>query len=259
MTSSAAIYGITPLVGIEAPIWTGKVAWAMPTIIVIDAWQWTPFVYLILLAGLQSLPLDVMEAARIDGASTWQRFWRITMPTVDPVHLHRCAAALHGRVNMGYAAALSYVIVLIVDGSGVRVHPPGAGALSMRKRIAVGLQNVAIVLVLIVVTFPFVWVFRHRLGGTPFRFFLLAMRTLILVYPVYMTPLVAWIMVDFFREVPREMEEAALIDGCSQWGLFWRVVVPVAILNFIGGWNEFLFALIVQTRLVRGLTLGAVQ
>ena len=89
---------------------------------------------------------------------------------------------------------------------------------------------------------------RHRLGGTPFRFFLLAMRTLpaiaivipiytmfrelrlldtywalILVYPVYMTPLVAWIMVGFFREVPREMEEAALIDGCSQWGLFWRV------------------------------------
>ena len=71
-----------------------------------------------------------------------------------------------------------------------------------------------------------------------------------------MTPLVAWIMVGFFREIPREMEEAALIDGCSQWGLFWRVVVPVAapglvavaILNFIGGWNEFLFSLILTSR-----------
>ena len=117
MTSSAAIYGITPLVGIEAPIWTGKVAWAMPTIIVIDAWQWTPFVYLILLAGLLSLPLDVMEAARIDGASVWQRFWRITLPLLTPFIYTRSAsrsAALHGRVNMGYAAALSYVIVLIV-------------------------------------------------------------------------------------------------------------------------------------------------
>ena len=71
---------------------------------------------------------------------------------------------------------------------------------------------------------------------------------LILVYPVYMTPLVAWIMVGFFREIPREMQEAALIDGCSQWGLFWPVVVPVAILNFIGGWNEFLFALILTSR-----------
>ncbi|MCY4483130.1 MAG: phytanoyl-CoA dioxygenase family protein [Spirochaetaceae bacterium] len=98
---------------------------------------------------------------------------------------------------------------------------------------------------------------------------------LILVYPVYMTPLVAWIMVGFFREVPREMEEAALIDGCSQWGLFWRVVLPVAAPGFSTNkgilWGEMAavgvtasipviaFALIVQKRLVRGLTLGAVQ
>ena len=95
------------------------------------------------------------------------------------------------------------------------------------------------------------------------------------VYPVYMTPLVAWIMVGFFREVPREMEEAALIDGCSQWGLFWRVVLPVAAPGFSTNkgilWGEMAavgvtasipviaFALIVQKRLVRGLTLGAVQ
>ena len=125
---------------------------------------------------------------------------------------------------------------------------------------------------------------RFRIGGTPFRFFLLAMRTLpgiaiiiplyamfrdlglldtywalIIVYPVYMTPLVAWMMIGFFREVPLEMEEAASIDGCSQWGVFWRIVVPVtlpgfvaaAILNFIGGWNEFLFSLILTGRNVQ--------
>lgn len=135
------------LAGIDAPIWTGKVAWAMPTIIAIDAWQWTPFVYLILLAGLQSLPLDVMEAARIDGASTWQRFWRITLPLLTPfiyiAALLRFMDAFRSFdivfvltgggpadstllasmyvymqglrfFNMGYAAALSYVIVLIV-------------------------------------------------------------------------------------------------------------------------------------------------
>ena len=59
-------------------------AWAIPTVIVIDAWQWTPFVYLILLAALQSLPVDVMEAVRINGASVWQRFWRITLPLLTP-------------------------------------------------------------------------------------------------------------------------------------------------------------------------------
>jgi sorbitol/mannitol transport system permease protein len=49
-------------------------------IIVAIVWQWTPFMMLILLAGLQSRPLDVIEAARIDGASTWQIFTHMTLP-----------------------------------------------------------------------------------------------------------------------------------------------------------------------------------
>jgi sorbitol/mannitol transport system permease protein len=49
-------------------------------IIVAIVWQWTPFMMLILLAGLQSRPLDVVEAARIDGASTWQIFTNMTLP-----------------------------------------------------------------------------------------------------------------------------------------------------------------------------------
>ena len=49
-------------------------------IIVAIVWQWTPFMMLILLAGLQSRPLDVIEAARIDGASTWQIFTNMTLP-----------------------------------------------------------------------------------------------------------------------------------------------------------------------------------
>ena len=46
----------------------------------VDTWQWTPFVTLILLAGLQALPTDPYESGRIDGASEWQLFWRITVP-----------------------------------------------------------------------------------------------------------------------------------------------------------------------------------
>lgn len=54
------------------------------SIIVALVWQWTPFMMLILLAGLQSRPLDVVEAARIDGASSWQIFTNMTLP-----HLRR--------------------------------------------------------------------------------------------------------------------------------------------------------------------------
>jgi sorbitol/mannitol transport system permease protein len=53
---------------------------AMPAVIVSLVWQWTPFMMLILLAGLQAQPGDVLEAARVDGASAWQTFCHITLP-----------------------------------------------------------------------------------------------------------------------------------------------------------------------------------
>ncbi len=58
---------------------------ARTTIIAIDAWMWIPFMVILLLAGLQALPLDVKEAAKVDGASTWQTFWEITFPLMLPV------------------------------------------------------------------------------------------------------------------------------------------------------------------------------
>jgi multiple sugar transport system permease protein len=52
----------------------------VPVLVVVDTWQWTPFVTLILLAGLQALPVDPYESGRIDGASNWQLFWHLTIP-----------------------------------------------------------------------------------------------------------------------------------------------------------------------------------
>ena len=51
---------------------------------VVDVWHWTPFVFLLLLAGLESLPQDVYEAARIDGASAWQELRYVTLPMMLP-------------------------------------------------------------------------------------------------------------------------------------------------------------------------------
>jgi multiple sugar transport system permease protein len=52
--------------------------------VVVDIWHWTPFVFLLLLAGLESLPQDVYEAARIDGASAWQELRYVTLPMMLP-------------------------------------------------------------------------------------------------------------------------------------------------------------------------------
>jgi len=58
---------------------------ALFAILMTDVWQWTPFLMLIVLAGLQSIPLELHEAAEVDGASPWQSFWRITLPLLLPV------------------------------------------------------------------------------------------------------------------------------------------------------------------------------
>lgn len=74
-------------VGIPSPDWTVSVAWALPVVVFVDVWQWTPFVALILLSGMQSVSIEVTEAAELDGLSEWQKLWRIVMPLVRPVLL----------------------------------------------------------------------------------------------------------------------------------------------------------------------------
>lgn len=58
---------------------------ALPALILVDIWEWTPFMFLILLAGIQSLPQEPFEAARVDGASSWNMFWHLTVPMLKPV------------------------------------------------------------------------------------------------------------------------------------------------------------------------------
>lgn len=71
-------------VGIPRSDWLASPQWVIPVVAFIDTWQWTPYVALIVLGGLQSLPPNVYEAAQIDGASRWKTFWRITLPLLMP-------------------------------------------------------------------------------------------------------------------------------------------------------------------------------
>ncbi len=73
------------LVGLERIPFLASPTWAMISVILVDAWQWTPFAVLVLLAGLESLPVEPFEAARMDGASKWGEFWYITLPLLAPV------------------------------------------------------------------------------------------------------------------------------------------------------------------------------
>ena len=77
---NAALRGI----GLSPPAWTSSPEWALPVVLLADMWQWTPFVMIILLAGLRSVPSRVFEAARVDGSNRWQTFRYILLPMMAP-------------------------------------------------------------------------------------------------------------------------------------------------------------------------------
>jgi len=67
--------------------WLGSPQFAMTSIIITDIWQWTPFCYLILYAGMQGIPLEVYDAAKVDGAGSWQTVFSVTIPLLKRVFL----------------------------------------------------------------------------------------------------------------------------------------------------------------------------
>jgi len=71
--------------GLERINWLGRPASALISVMIVDIWQWTPFAMLIFLAGLESLPLEPYEAARVDGAHAWQIIRYITLPQLAPI------------------------------------------------------------------------------------------------------------------------------------------------------------------------------
>jgi len=81
------------------------------------------------------------------------------------------------------------------------------------------------------------------LFGTPFA--------LVLTYPVFTLPFTVWVLTSFFRGLPREIEQAAIMDGASYLQTFWYVLLPLTapalvttgLLSFVSSWNEYLFAL----------------
>ncbi|MEP0321441.1 carbohydrate ABC transporter permease [Bauldia litoralis] len=79
-------YGVSFFTGIDPSSFQmiGDVSLAPWSIVIVDVWMWTPYVMLICLAGLRSIPDYIYEAAEVDRASTWRRFWSITLPMALP-------------------------------------------------------------------------------------------------------------------------------------------------------------------------------
>jgi multiple sugar transport system permease protein len=80
--------------------------------------------------------------------------------------------------------------------------------------------------------------------------------SLVLAYPTFTLPFATWLLVGYFKSIPADLEEAALVDGCTRFGAFRRIVLPlakpgllaVALFTLTNAWNEFLFAFVFITK-----------
>jgi multiple sugar transport system permease protein len=97
--------------------WFAQAETAMAAVLVVDLWKNFPFFTLLLLAGLQGVPDELYEAAEVDGANAWYRFWRITLPLLTPVIVASVILRVIGLVN-----APDLMIILTHGGPGLATH-----------------------------------------------------------------------------------------------------------------------------------------
>ena len=93
--------------GIEGLNWLGEPGLAMFAIVFTDIWQWTPFIFIIVIAGLQSLPSEIVEAAKIDGANWWQTIFLVKLPMIKSILL---IAFLMRLIDVFRALEVMYIL-----------------------------------------------------------------------------------------------------------------------------------------------------
>ncbi len=142
------------LIGIEPQVWLGDPELAFFAIVFTDIWQWTPFIFIIIIAGLQALPSEVLEASRIDGVNWWQQIFFVKLPMIRSIlviallmrliDVFRALEVMYiltgggpGRATellslhiynrafdtqqLGYAAAISVLLILLVFGLSLAI------------------------------------------------------------------------------------------------------------------------------------------
>jgi multiple sugar transport system permease protein len=138
---------LTVPLGVPQPSWLTDPGLALWTIIVADVWEWTPFTVLVLLAALQMMPGEPLEAARVDGASAWQRFRWVTLPLLRPALI---LAALFRLIDSFKAFPL--VFVMTGGGPGVATEPTNYYAYTQAfNHTDIGYSSAMIVVMLAVV------------------------------------------------------------------------------------------------------------
>ena len=155
-------------VGIQGPQWLHSTTWAMPSVIVMSNWMGIAPAILILLAGLQGIPTELIEAAEIDGATAWQKMRSITLPLLTPALFFVVVTSLIGAfqaftqfyiMTQGGPAYATTPMVLYIFRNAFEFYKMGYAA-----TIAIALFSIILVITVIQWRVARTWVygFEHR-------------------------------------------------------------------------------------------------
>src|SRR5438445_183610 len=229
----------------------------MATVVAVEVWRWTPFMMLIILAGLQSQNPEVLEAARVDGANPLQAFRRITLPLVRPfIELGALLGSLFVVQTYDSIFMLTYggpgedttnvpFLLYLVAFQGYSIGQASALAIRPVKRT----QDVL---------FFFISTRFLPFAASLVPLYLLArdahlldnILALILIYTTINLPLGVWLLRSFLLEIPHDLFEAARVDGATFRHEILRIVVPLiapglaatSLICLIFSWNEVFYA-----------------
>ncbi len=151
--SFGLINHVLTALGLPTQTWLASKTWALPTLMAVDVWHWTPVVFLLALAGLAGIDRQLYEAARVDGASGWRIFASITLPLLLPTLF----AAAMVRIVIGFKV-FDEVFLLTSGGPGTstevlssRITDVFFGHLDMGYGSSLGLVVVAFLIVVLAV------------------------------------------------------------------------------------------------------------
>lgn len=157
---------------------------------------------------------------------------------------------LYARNSLLVAATVTIITLVVASLAAhalARYEFPGAKLIALAILSARLVPGVAMIM-------PYYVIFRwYHLNGT--------LQGLVIGYTGFSLPFASWLLYGFFLEIPSDVEDSGRIDGASDFGVFWRIVLPLtrpglaatAILVFLGAWNEFFFALVMTGRDTRTL------
>lgn len=214
-------------------------------LLLILAWSALPVLALLLMSVTPAADLIRMPATVVPSTLTLANFQAVLLPGLLPgevssVQAQRVPLALLNSLVVGAVVALVNVVLGTLAGYAFARHDRARILKGALWGLLLTRMTPALTLVL-----PFFIMFRT--AG------LIDTRTaLIISYCSFMLPLSTWMMRSYFEGVPKSLDRAALVDGCSQLKMLWKILLPVvrpgiiatAIFCFLASWNEFLFALI---------------